>query len=118
MITVTGGKWTTYRKMAEEAVDTALATGRLPLNTGPCVTAHTRLRGAQGFKPTLHAEVRALVYVDRLSSQAHVHNTIMNFHILHGLSGLGQRVISFHSLCAVVTTVPNAHVWISSRYFF
>lgn len=27
MITVTGGKWTTYRLMAEQAIDTAVATG-------------------------------------------------------------------------------------------
>jgi len=30
LITVTGGKWTTYRKMAEEAVDQAIETGKLP----------------------------------------------------------------------------------------
>ena len=36
MITVTGGKWTTYRRMAEETVDAALATGRLPFNTEHC----------------------------------------------------------------------------------
>ena len=58
MITVTGGKWTTYRRMAEETVDAAVATGRLPLNTGPCRTLHLKLRGAEDFRPTLHAEVR------------------------------------------------------------
>ncbi len=30
MITIIGGKWTTYRKMAEDAVDKAIALGRLP----------------------------------------------------------------------------------------
>ena len=57
MITVTGGKWTTYRRMAEEAVDAAVATGRLPLNTGKCVTQGLHLIGAQDYRPTTPAEV-------------------------------------------------------------
>lgn len=32
MVTVTGGKWTTYRRMAEKAVDVALKTGNLTYN--------------------------------------------------------------------------------------
>lgn len=36
MITIIGGKWTTYRKMAEDAVDKAIALGRLPKKK--CVT--------------------------------------------------------------------------------
>jgi glycerol-3-phosphate dehydrogenase len=31
MITITGGKWTTYRKMAEDVVDIAAATAGLPV---------------------------------------------------------------------------------------
>mmetsp|Transcript_35504 Transcript_35504/g.78763 ORF Transcript_35504/g.78763 Transcript_35504/m.78763 type:complete len:641 (+) Transcript_35504:292-2214(+) len=60
LITVTGGKWTTYRRMAEEVVDTAVATGRLPLNSGPCITEHLRLVGAQRYTPALHAELAQL----------------------------------------------------------
>lgn len=30
LVTITGGKWTTYRKMAEETVDTASKAGKLP----------------------------------------------------------------------------------------
>jgi glycerol-3-phosphate dehydrogenase len=37
LVTVTGGKWTTYRKMAEDAVDQAALVGGLPEK--PCVTA-------------------------------------------------------------------------------
>ena len=56
-ITVTGGKWTTYRKMAEETVDAAVATGRLPLNTKACMTGRLKLMGALDYKPTMFAEV-------------------------------------------------------------
>lgn len=43
LITVTGGKWTTYRKMAEEAVDQAIETGRLPGRS--CITQKLHVHG-------------------------------------------------------------------------
>ena len=48
MVTVTGGKLTTYRKMAEDAM--AAVTPRLPAGraAGHCVTKRLRLRGAPG----------------------------------------------------------------------
>lgn len=38
MITIIGGKWTTYRRMAQDAIDEAIAIGRLPER--PCRTDH------------------------------------------------------------------------------
>lgn len=43
LITITGGKWTTYRKMAEETVDLAIKTGGL--NYMPCITRQVRVHG-------------------------------------------------------------------------
>ncbi len=43
LITVTGGKWTTYRKMAEQAVDRAIPVGGL--DPKPCRTHELRLHG-------------------------------------------------------------------------
>ena len=49
MVTVTGGKLTTYRKMAEDTVDVVVrALGRRRL---PCVTKDLRLRGARPGAP-------------------------------------------------------------------
>lgn len=56
MITVTGGKWTTYRRMAEDTIDVAVATGRLP-PAAPCTTAGLKLVGAHYYEPNLAAEV-------------------------------------------------------------
>jgi len=36
LITITGGKWTTYRKMAEDVIDLAIA--KYQLNKNPCIT--------------------------------------------------------------------------------
>ena len=43
LITITGGKWTTYRKMAEETVDEAIRVGNLL--PAPCSTAALKIHG-------------------------------------------------------------------------
>jgi glycerol-3-phosphate dehydrogenase len=43
LVTITGGKWTTYRKMAKDAVDNAAFVGKLPVM--PCVTDHLKIHG-------------------------------------------------------------------------
>ena len=77
LITISGGKWTTYRQMAEEAVDEALKEFNLkttpvpnpPLVSGvegfhedivldgTCKTHNVRLIGAHGFSKTLFINV-------------------------------------------------------------
>lgn len=44
LITITGGKWTTYRRMAEDTVNTAIARGGLP--DRPCKTMELPVHGA------------------------------------------------------------------------
>ena len=46
LITVTGGKWTTYRAMAEDVLHNCFAAGLLPARTG-IATVHLKLVGAQ-----------------------------------------------------------------------
>ncbi len=43
LVTVCGGKWTTYRRMAEDCVNQAATLGRLPEK--PCVTEHLNIHG-------------------------------------------------------------------------
>jgi glycerol-3-phosphate dehydrogenase len=43
LVTITGGKWTTYRKMSEDAVDMAIKTGGLPFRE--CRTRHLKIHG-------------------------------------------------------------------------
>lgn len=44
LITITGGKWTTYRKMAEETVNTAIETGNL--KSVDCITKNLKIHGS------------------------------------------------------------------------
>ena len=53
LITITGGKWTTYRKMAEDVIDIAIQHFNLPVK--PCITKELRLNGHD--KPVDPAEV-------------------------------------------------------------
>jgi glycerol-3-phosphate dehydrogenase len=48
LITITGGKWTTYRRMAEDTVNTAIAKAGLP--SRPCRTATLPIHGS-GITP-------------------------------------------------------------------
>lgn len=74
LITCAGGKWTTFRQMAEEAVDEAIKTfdlkpraldlgdisgaGVPPLTTtGKCQTRTVRLAGSHGYTPALEAQL-------------------------------------------------------------
>ncbi|CAI5518203.1 unnamed protein product [Closterium sp. Naga37s-1] len=83
LVTVTGGKWTTYRSMAEDTVNTAIRVGNLtaPTTTSPTnpsattststsssgssnalalppsVTEHLPLTGAAGFTPALFSQL-------------------------------------------------------------
>lgn len=49
LVTITGGKWTTYRRMAETAVDLAARVAGLPRR--PCATADLRLHGWMPERP-------------------------------------------------------------------
>ncbi len=45
LITITGGKWTTYRRMAEETVDLAIKEAGLPATS--CQTEHLQIHGSE-----------------------------------------------------------------------
>ncbi|SAL61281.1 FAD dependent oxidoreductase [Caballeronia cordobensis] len=72
MITVTGGKWTTYRLMAQQVVDLAVSNGLL--SAAPCRTASLPLHGAtaqQGGRYGADAEfIARLPGADRVLVQA------------------------------------------------
>ncbi|KAJ3273409.1 mitochondrial glycerol-3-phosphate dehydrogenase [Terramyces sp. JEL0728] len=52
LVTMAGGKWTTYRAMAEETIDKAIEVFDLT-PTGPCVTTDTKLIGSHHWSPNM-----------------------------------------------------------------
>jgi glycerol-3-phosphate dehydrogenase len=53
LISILGGKWTTYRAMAEDAINTVMQ--RLAMPVVPCKTRSHRLDGSNGWKPIFWA---------------------------------------------------------------
>eukprot|EP01116_Phalansterium_solitarium_P020350 TRINITY_DN5984_c0_g1_i1.p1 TRINITY_DN5984_c0_g1~~TRINITY_DN5984_c0_g1_i1.p1 ORF type:complete len:564 (-),score=164.47 TRINITY_DN5984_c0_g1_i1:96-1787(-) len=53
LVTIAGGKWTTYRRMALEAVDTAIRVGGLK-PASPCITDNVRLIGGENWDPAIY----------------------------------------------------------------
>eukprot|EP01134_Creolimax_fragrantissima_P007305 CFRG7305T1 len=56
LVTVTGGKWTTYRLMAEDAVNKAIGVCELS-TVRDCQTGSVKLTGSMGYKPTTFTEI-------------------------------------------------------------
>jgi glycerol-3-phosphate dehydrogenase len=58
LITIAGGKWTTYRKIAEDIIDKAILKGKLPKKT--CITQHLSIHGN---KPTTTLDREDHLYI-------------------------------------------------------
>lgn len=54
LITIAGGKWTTYREMAEETINEVIKIGNFK-NVTPCITRKLKLIGAENWNPNLEA---------------------------------------------------------------
>ncbi|NXJ77991.1 GPDM protein, partial [Trogon melanurus] len=52
LITIAGGKWTTYRAMAQDTIDAAVQAHNL--KAGSCKTLGLQLQGAEDWSPTLY----------------------------------------------------------------
>ncbi|CAL5322304.1 unnamed protein product [Camellia sinensis] len=95
LVTITGGKWTTYRSMAEDAVDTAIKSGKLS-PTNKCLTYNLHLIGGDGYDPASFT-VLAQQYVRMKKSYSGkvvpgVMDTATAKHLSHAYGTLAERV--------------------------
>lgn len=65
LITIAGGKWTTYRAMAQETVDAAVNLFKFPV--GPCITERVRLVGSEGWSKNMFIGLVQRVSVSALT---------------------------------------------------
>lgn len=95
LLTITGGKWTTYRSMAEDAVDAAIKIGELTPMNG-CITKDLILIGGEDWDPasfTLLAQQYIRMkktYGGKLVPGAM--DTSVAKHLSHSYGGLAQRI--------------------------
>ncbi|CAN1258226.1 Glycerol-3-phosphate dehydrogenase SDP6, mitochondrial, partial [Linum perenne] len=95
LVTITGGKWTTYRSMAEDAVNSAVKSGKLSPTSGS-LTHNLRLTGGNGWEPS-YFTVLAQQYMRMKKSHGGkvvpgVMDTAAAKHLSHAYGTLGERV--------------------------
>ncbi|KAA8539267.1 hypothetical protein F0562_025959 [Nyssa sinensis] len=95
LVTITGGKWTTYRSMAEDAVDAAIKSGNLS-TANECLTYNLRLIGGDGWDPASFT-VLAQHYVRMKKKYSGkvvpgVMDTAAAKHLSHAYGSLAERV--------------------------
>jgi len=106
LITVTGGKWTTYRKMAEDVIETAIQ--RQMLRAAPCVTADLPLHGSAGRPADLPAHGSASpdrYYGNELSSLRALPGNEILLAPASGLTEAHVRFAARHELASRVEDV-------------
>lgn len=54
LITIAGGKWTTYRAMAEHTIDAAIKACDLKPARSECLTDRLQIEGSHGWTPTMY----------------------------------------------------------------
>ncbi len=69
LLTLTGGKWTTYRKMALDLVNYAIR--QFGLQAGPSRTEHIPLLGGQGFEPDGAKKLEQLGFAPDVARHLH-----------------------------------------------
>lgn len=82
LVSIAGGKWTTYRLMAEETVDRVITTAQLTSHHA-CCTRELALVGATGFQPQL---------ADELAAQYHL-DADLAAHLAHAYGGVAQVLL-------------------------
>ncbi|KAI3458938.1 hypothetical protein Pfo_015601 [Paulownia fortunei] len=95
LVTITGGKWTTYRSMAEDAVDAAIESGKLSA-ANKCMTYNLQLIGADGWDPASFT-ILAQQYVRMKRSYGGkvvpgVMDTVAAKHLSHAYGTFAERV--------------------------
>lgn len=115
LLTCAGGKWTTYRQMAEDAVDEAVKTFNLAPSavalpdisgaglpgvqtTGHCITKNVPLLGAHGYSTSLASQLMEAHHVD--ADVAH--------HLAHNYGDRAWAVLSASNSAAtrLIPTLP------------
>ncbi|MED6134017.1 Glycerol-3-phosphate dehydrogenase sdp6, mitochondrial [Stylosanthes scabra] len=95
LVTITGGKWTTYRSMAEDAVDAAIKSGKLTTTSG-CVTNNLHIVGGEGWDPASFTVLTQQYTRMKISYKGKVVPGVMDTasakHLSHAYGTLAERV--------------------------
>ena len=105
LVTITGGKWTTYRQMAEDAVDRAVVVSGLPVR--PSNTTTLKLHGWQEASETFCRRRGDESQIEKSSETPHV--VSCNF------DDYGADAVELRALCLIT---PDGNTLLHSRLPF
>uniref|UniRef100_A0A0D6R1U5 Glycerol-3-phosphate dehydrogenase n=1 Tax=Araucaria cunninghamii TaxID=56994 RepID=A0A0D6R1U5_ARACU len=97
LVTITGGKWTTYRSMSEDAVNAAIKVAKLsPSNS--CMTAHLHIVGGEDWDPASFTKL-AQQYIRMKKTHSGkvvpgAMDTAVAKHLAHAYGSMAERVAS------------------------
>ncbi|XP_020233551.1 glycerol-3-phosphate dehydrogenase SDP6, mitochondrial isoform X4 [Cajanus cajan] len=95
LVTITGGKWTTYRSMAEDAVNAAIKSGKLTPTNG-CITNNLRIVGGEGWDPASFTILSQQYMRMKVTYKGKVVPGVMDTaaakHLSHAYGTLAERV--------------------------
>lgn len=95
LVTIAGGKWTTYRQMAEETVDACISKFALkPELSATAVTRDVKLIGAHGWNPLMYID---LIQQEKLDPEVAKHLS----------ENYGSRAFTVASLAEMPTPEPG-----------
>ena len=109
LISVLGGKWTTYRKISEDAIDTAISINKLKKKK--CKTKKTKLFGYKkkvDFSDPMHVygslkkKVESLGGIDdnnSLSTKFYITNNIIEWSIIHEMALTLEDILARRTRC-------------------
>lgn len=100
LVTITGGKWTTYRHMASDALERAMATAGL--RAAPSRTADLPLIGAEGYGPQL---------AGRLATEFGLEQDV-GTHLAHAYGGEATEVVRLGADLGLLKRLHPAHPYL------
>lgn len=107
LLSMAGGKWTSYRKMAEEAVDQAVAGFGLTARS-PCRTGNLRLVGAEDFDPV----------AEHLLVSHHGLDPDVACHLHHAFGDQAMRVARLAAECGGLQRLHPRHPYIEGEVLY
>ncbi|MDB6004437.1 MAG: FAD-dependent oxidoreductase [Prosthecobacter sp.] len=108
LITITGGKWTTYRRMAEDVVDHAELIASLP--SRPCRTQELSVHGAGELSPNKllqhygsdAAGIEALALPSLVHPKLTLTEAEVRWHVRHEMARTVEDVLARRSRCLLL----------------
>lgn len=106
LVTITGGKWTSYRRMAEDVVDRVVK--EFSFKAGPCITVDLKIAGGENFDPE---------GFKILKNKYNIDNDIA-IHLHKSYGSLAEEVIGSCDMEMGLTRLEKEHPYIEAEVYY